>query len=78
MNDKFAKSEEAKRLDDQNNEFWSACDLSLILKYSEYSVVSILETTTNDEKEFEEYDKFNKQQFRAKSNICRKTIIGVK
>ncbi len=78
MNDKYAIFEEAKRLDDQNNEFWSARDLSRILNYSEYSVVSILETTAEDEKEFEEYDKFNKQQFRAKSKICRKTIIGVK
>lgn len=45
MNDRFAKFEEAKRLDDQNNEFWSIRDLSSILNYSEYSVVSILETT---------------------------------
>lgn len=36
MNDKCAIFEEAKRLDDQNNEFWSARDLSRVLNYSEY------------------------------------------
>ncbi len=44
MNGKFAKFEEAKQLDDQNKEFWSARDLSSILNYAEFSVVSILET----------------------------------